>query len=196
MRQLLSEGRLLDRGDVQQILRGMVDAILALQWPADPLPGVTRRPWLVGVHRGGVQVAKELADVIALSEGWRPPIGTIDITLYRDDTWFKAPKLVEGIRPIGAQTELPGDPTGERIVLVDDVLHTGRTVRAALNELVDYGRPEAVRLAVLVDRGGRELPIAADVVGQRIEVPYGDSLELDYAPDGRIAGARLERKPK
>ena len=194
MRELLNDGRLLDRGDVQQILRGMVDAILALHWPADPLPGAAGRPWLVGVHRGGLQVARELADVIALSEGWRPPVGTIDITLYRDDTWFKSPRLSDGIRSIGAQTELPGDPTGQRIVLVDDVLHTGRTVRAALNELVDYGRPEAVRLAVLVDRGGRELPIAADVVGQHIEVARGETLELDYAADGRIAGARLERK--
>jgi pyrimidine operon attenuation protein/uracil phosphoribosyltransferase len=188
MRQLLSAGQVLDRGDLQQILRTMADAILALTWPSGESE---HKPWLIGVHRGGAQVAKELSDVIALSEGWRPPLGTIDITLYRDDAWLKGPQALP-IRTVGAATDLPGDPTGRRIVLVDDVLHTGRTIRAALNELVDYGRPEAVRLAVLVDRGGRELPIAADVVGQTLAVARGQSLELQYGPDGRMSGARVE----
>jgi pyrimidine operon attenuation protein/uracil phosphoribosyltransferase len=190
MRQLLTAGQILDRGDLQQILRTMADAILALTWPSGD---AARRPWLVGVHRGGAQVAKELCDVIALSEGWRPPLGTIDITLYRDDAWLKGPQGLP-IRTVGAATDLPGDPTGQRIVLVDDVLNTGRTIRAALNELVDYGRPEAVRLAVLVDRGGRELPIAADVVGQALDVEHGRTLELEYGPDGRMSGARVETR--
>lgn len=193
MRQILAPGPgsapsdVLDRGDVEQILRQMADAILTLRWPAEER-ATPPRPWLIGIYRGGLEVARELADVIALSEGWRPLVGTVDITLYRDDTWLKGPHAM------GAQTQLPGDPTGQRIILVDDVLKTGRTVRAALNELVDYGRPEAVRLAVLVDRGGRELPIAADVIGQQLEVPANCSLELNYGPDGRISGARVEAR--
>lgn len=188
MRAVLSPGQVLDRGDLQQILRTMADAILGLTWPSG---AADVRPWLVGVHRGGAQVARELCEVIALSEGWRPPLGTIDITMYRDDAWLKGATTPRIRSPLGA-TDLPGDPTGQRIVLVDDVLHTGRTIRAALNELVDFGRPEAVRLAVLVDRGGRELPIAADVVGQVLDVAPGRTLELDYGQDGRMTGARLE----
>lgn len=178
---------LLDHGDVLQLERALLDGILGLAWPR---PGQAR-PWLVGIHRGGAHLARELADAIALSEGWRPPVGTIDVTLHRDDTFLQRPQLAE------ARTDLPGDPTGQRIVLVDDVLHTGRTVRAALNELLDFGRPEAVRLAVLVDRGGRELPVAADVVGQVCDVPAGSRIELVYGNDGRIHGAevRAHRTP-
>jgi pyrimidine operon attenuation protein/uracil phosphoribosyltransferase len=175
---------LLDHGDVLQLERALIDGILALAWPKQG----EALPWLVGIHRGGAQLARELADAIALSEGWRPPVGTIDITLHRDDTFLQRPQLT------GARTDLPGDPTGQRIVLIDDVLHTGRTVRAALEELLDFGRPEAVRLAVLVDRGGRELPVAANVVGQTIDVAADATLELVYGPEGRIHGAQVRPK--
>lgn len=197
MRQAVTATRpLLDRGDLRQVVRQMADAVLALKWPRDavqappdlPLHRQPPRPWLIGIHRGGVQVARELADAIELSEGWRPATGTLDITLYRDDTWLKGPVAVE------AETELPGDPTGQRIVLCDDVLYTGRTVRAALSVLLDFGRPEAVRLAVLVDRGGRELPVAADVCGHKLDAPPSDSVELGYDAQGRIADVHFESR--
>ena len=174
---------LLDRSDIQQVLRQMADAILALAWPNDDSLEEAQRPkpWLVGIHRGGLPVAEELADIIALSEGWRPLVGAIDVTMYRDDTWLKGPHAVEG------RTELPGDPTGQRVVLIDDVLNTGRTIRAALNVLVDFGRPEAVRLGVLVDRGGRELPVAADVIGQALALPRSDSVQLECDAKGGVA---------
>lgn len=191
MREVVTAGRvLLDRADIQQVLRHMADEIVAMEWPADArIPAAQRpKPWLVGIHRGGVQVARELADVIALGEGWRPEIGVLDPTLYRDDTWLKGPHAVE------AETRLPGDVAGQRVVLVDDVLYTGRTVRAALSVLLDFGRPEAVRLAVLVDRGGRELPVQADVVGHRAQAQPGESFELRYADSGRMAQVVVEPK--
>jgi pyrimidine operon attenuation protein/uracil phosphoribosyltransferase len=173
---------LLARSELPLIIRQLADAVVAIEWPRDnALPASHRpRPWLVGIHTGGVAVARELADAIALSEGWRPELGQLDPALYRDDLWLKGPQAVE------RTTELPGDVAGRRIVLVDDVLATGRTVRAALNVLMDFGRPEAVRLAVLVDRGGRELPIGPDVAGCTAVVASDDSVELAYDGAGRI----------
>ncbi len=187
MRHVLGPGpepaQTLDRGDIQMMLRSMVDALAELSWPDGPDTWRQRPPWLIGIHHGGVAVAQELSDIIFLSEGFRPPMGTLDVTLYRDDAWLKAPRAAAG------RTALPGDPSGQRILLVDDVLHTGRTVRAALHELLDYGRPAAVKLAVLVDRQGRELPIDAEIVGQSVAMAAGESLRLTYDADGRIDGA-------
>ena len=124
---------------------------------------------LVGIHRRGVQLAARLAEAID------SPVasGSLDITLYRDDL------MVVGPRPVVGQTRLPAGGIDGRIVcIVDDVLYTGRTVRAALDELADFGRPRRTLLAVLVDRGGRELPIQADVVGERVEVPGGGRVEV------------------
>jgi pyrimidine operon attenuation protein / uracil phosphoribosyltransferase len=117
---------------------------------------------LVGVQRRGVSIARDIANAIAKIEGKEIPFGTLDITLYRDDlsTLGPAPRV--------GSTELPFDINERTIVLVDDVLYTGRTVRAALNELMDYGRARAIQLAVLIDRGHRELPIRADFVGKNV----------------------------
>ncbi|MSP91306.1 MAG: bifunctional pyr operon transcriptional regulator/uracil phosphoribosyltransferase PyrR [Myxococcales bacterium] len=168
----------------------MADAITVLAWPRDGVlaPDARPRPWLVGIHRGGVHVARELADVIALSEGWRPLLGSIDVSFYRDDVWLRGPRATD------RGTDLPGDPTGQRIVLVDDVLFTGRTTRAALNVLMDFGRPEAVRLCVLIERGGRELPLAADFAGAHADVGPADSVELHYDADGRIGRVGVEAR--
>jgi len=100
------------------------------------------------------------------------PRGSLDITLYRDDLQTVGP------RPVVGPTKLPWDLNGKRVVIVDDVLHTGRTVRAALDELADFGRPARIALAVLVDRGGRELPIHADIVGKRIDVVASDRVDV------------------
>jgi pyrimidine operon attenuation protein/uracil phosphoribosyltransferase len=117
---------------------------------------------LVGIHTRGVPIAERLADRIASFEGVRPPVGKLDITLYRDD-------LTEiALQPVVRRTEVDFDIGGMRLVLCDDVLYTGRTARAALDALVDMGRPAVIQYAVLVDRGHRELPIRADFVGKNV----------------------------
>ena len=132
---------------------------------------------LVGIVTGGHPIAERLADRIEASTGVRPQTGTVDITLYRDD-------LYTGLeRPVLGETVLPFALTGQDIVLVDDVLFTGRTVRAALDVLNDYGRPRSVKLAVLIDRGHRELPIAADFVGRVMVTSKDDKVTVMLTPD-------------
>ena len=127
-----------------------------------------RDPLLVGIHTGGAWVAERLHARFGFAE----PLGRLDIAFYRDD--FTRVGMHPQVRP----SQLPFEVEDRHLVLVDDVLHTGRTIRAALNELFDYGRPASVALAVLIDRGGRELPIAADVVGARLELPATRHVKL------------------
>ncbi len=116
---------------------------------------------LMGIRRRGDKLAAMLRDEIESAEGASVPVGVLDITLYRDDL------ATIGPRPVVGETQLPADGIdGRTVVLVDDVLYTGRTVRAAFNELMDWGRPARILLCVLADRGGRELPIQPDVVGR------------------------------
>ena len=129
--------------------------------------GITA-PALIGIHTGGVWVAEQLQQRLAV----RTPLGKLDISFYRDD--FSRIGIHPQVRP----SELPFDVDNRHLLLVDDVLYTGRTVRAALNVLFDYGRPASVMLAVLVDRGGRELPLAADVVGTHLELSAGQQVQL------------------
>ena len=126
---------------------------------------------LVGIRTGGYFLAERLQKLLA-AEGPEPPLGAVDITLYRDDVFEGLP------RPEVGTTELPFALPGKTIILVDDVLYTGRTVRAALDALMDFGRPRAVQLAVLVDRGHRELPIQADYVGVRVETGRHESVRV------------------
>lgn len=116
---------------------------------------------LVGIHRRGVPLAARLADHIRRFADVTPAMGTLDIALYRDD-------VGTGITPILGETHLPFDVSARTVVLVDDVLYTGRTIRAAIDALFDFGRPPLVQLAVLVDRGHRELPIRPDYVGKNV----------------------------
>ena len=116
---------------------------------------------LVGVRKRGVPLAERLGSEIEQIEGTRPPVGALDISFYRDDVHIRRPSEI-------ATTVMPFDVSGRTVVLVDDVLYTGRTVRAAIDAVVDFGRPRRVELAVLVDRGHRELPIRADFVGKNI----------------------------
>jgi pyrimidine operon attenuation protein/uracil phosphoribosyltransferase len=127
---------------------------------------------LVGIQRRGVELAERLARLIEKDEGVVVPRGALDITLYRDDLETVGP------RPVVGETRLPGDLTGKHVVIVDDVLYTGRTARAALDELADFGRPQRISLCVLVDRGGRELPIQADVVGKVVKTAPGDRVDV------------------
>lgn len=130
------------------------------------------RPLMIGIHTGGAWVADRLHRRLGLQD----PLGTLDISFYRDD--FSRVGVHPQVRP----SRLPFDVEGRHVILVDDVLYTGRTIRAALNEIFDYGRPAGVLLAVLVDRGGRELPIAADVAGQRLHLPSSEQVKLQ-GPD-------------
>jgi pyrimidine operon attenuation protein / uracil phosphoribosyltransferase len=127
---------------------------------------------LVGIQRRGVELAERLARLIEQEEGVSVGRGAIDITLYRDDLELVGPK------PVIGETRLPTDLSGAHVVIVDDVLYTGRTVRAALDELADFGRPRRISLCVLVDRGGRELPIQADVVGKAVKVAPGARVDV------------------
>jgi pyrimidine operon attenuation protein/uracil phosphoribosyltransferase len=131
---------------------------------------------LVGIHSGGAWLADRLSKLLPGEH----PVGYIDVSFYRDDYATK------GLRAKVETTALPFDIGGARIVLVDDVLYTGRSVRAAINELFDYGRPEAIELAVLIDRGGRELPIEAAYVGARVAVARDLSIVLNRHPDARL----------
>ena len=140
------------------------------------LASSSRPPRLVGVASGGVWLAERLRTDLALVE----EIGTLSSAMHRDD--FSQRGL-----SAGGQTVLPFDVNGADLIVLDDVLYTGRTIRAVLNELFDYGRPASVRLVVLVDRGGRELPIQADFAAARVALPASQSLALARAEDGRFS---------
>ena len=127
---------------------------------------------LIGIQRRGVELAARIAKLIEDDEGVVIPRGALDITLYRDDLQTVGPK------PVIGPTHIPGDLTGKHVVIVDDVLYTGRTVRAALDELADFGRPRRISLCVLVDRGGRELPIQADIVGKAVKTAQGERVDV------------------
>lgn len=126
---------------------------------------------LVGIRRRGVPLAHRIASTMADFEGTKVPVGVLDITLYRDDLALRNPA------PIVRSTDIPFDVSDRTVVLVDDVLYTGRTIRAALDALSDFGRPERIQCAVLVDRGHRELPIRADFVGKNVPTSRDEQIE-------------------
>jgi pyrimidine operon attenuation protein/uracil phosphoribosyltransferase len=134
---------------------------------------------LVGIQRRGVELAARLRVLIGQAEGVQVPLGKLDITLYRDDLQTVGP------RPVVGETSLP-DLDGRTVAIVDDVLYTGRTVRAALDECSDFGRPRRILLCVLIDRGGRELPIQADIVGHKVAAGPDDRVDVLVSElDGR-----------
>ena len=137
---------------------------------------------LVGIYTGGAWVAERLHRALGLAT----PLGVLAVTLHRDDFGRI------GLHRESRRSQIPFPVDGREVILVDDVLHTGRTVRAALNELYDFGRPGAVRLAVLADRGGRELPVAADFTGAQVEVSSGEELVLSN-DNGKLRFAAVKR---
>ncbi len=175
---------LLDARAVDRTLRRMAEEIVELNDGTDDLI-------VVGIQRRGVQLADRIVRTIHEREKVKVPRGALDITLYRDDLQTVGP------RPVVGPTDLPWNLDGKRVVIVDDVLYTGRTVRAALDELADFGRPSRVSLAVLVDRGGRELPIHADIVGKKLSIDAQDRVDvLVEELDGRdaVVVVRAEHK--
>lgn len=133
---------------------------------------------LVGIQRGGVHLARRLASQIESIEGGHIDVGALDITFYRDDIFVKKEQ------PVVRATAIPFSITGKTVVLVDDVLFTGRSIRAAMDALIDLGRPASIQLAVLIDRGHRELPIRADYVGKNIPTHLNDSVEVYLKEEG------------
>src|SRR5689334_8035275 len=137
---------------------------------------------LVGIRTRGVPLARRLARAIREINGHEVPTGALDITLYRDDLMRHA----VGAQPVVRKTEIPFSIDDKRILLVDDVLYTGRTIRAALDALIEFGRPKAIQLVVLVDRGHRELPIKADYVGKNLPTSANESVQVRLAEiDGK-----------
>ncbi len=162
----LSEQKtILSASAVERTLRRMANEIIELNDGTENLV-------VVGIQRRGVQLAHRLVALIEESDNAKVLEGSLDITLYRDDLQTVGP------RPVVGPTDLPWGIDGRNVVIVDDVLYTGRTVRAALDELADFGRPAHIALAVLIDRGGRELPIQPDIVGKRIAVERADRVDV------------------
>ena len=159
--------------DAEQLLASLTDRMR---------PAIGPNTGLVGIHTGGVWLAERLHQAL----GIQLPLGTLDVSFYRDDFNKK------GLRRNVKSSDIPFDIDGCNLVIIDDVLYTGRTIRAAMNELFDYGRPASIRLAALVDRGGRELPVAADFIGATMTVPPEDTIELTRDAQGRLA-LRLTR---
>ncbi len=168
--------QLLDERAVERALARMAREIIEKSVSTEALS-------LVGIHRRGVQLAHRIADEISKAEDHRPVVGSLDITLYRDDL------MAIGPRPVVGETRLPEGGIDDRVVvIIDDVAFTGRTARAAMDELADFGRPRRILLCVLVDRGGRELPIQPDIVGRHLDVPEGMTIDVLVPElDGRLA---------
>src|SRR5690242_15485630 len=175
------QSTVLDARAVDRMLRRMADEIVELNAGTDDLI-------IVGIQRRGVQLAARIVSSIADREKAKVPLGALDITLYRDDLQTVGP------RPVVGPTNIPADVDGRAVVIVDDVLYTGRTVRAALDELAEFGRPKRIALAVLIDRGGRELPIQPDIAGLVVTVPPGQTVKVSVQE--RDGADRVELLPK
>jgi pyrimidine operon attenuation protein/uracil phosphoribosyltransferase len=168
----------LDHDDIARAIKRIASAIV------EQTKG-GREIALVGIREGGVPLCNRIAAEIRGREGLRVPVGTIEVAFYRDDVATRRPTL------IAEPSDIRFEVDGHDVVLIDDVVQTGRTVRAAIDCLLDYGRPRRIWLAALCDRGGRELPIAPDFVGRELEVPQGGYLEVNLGgPTDRVVLVR------
>ena len=132
---------------------------------------------IIGIQKGGVVLAERICEKISRIENTKVPMGKLDITLYRDDL------LTSSKKPRMGKTDIPFSLDNKKVVIVDDVLFTGRTIRAAMDALIDFGRPRLIQLAVLIDRGHRELPIRADFVGKNLPASLWEEVNVSVSPD-------------
>ncbi|MDO5562373.1 MAG: bifunctional pyr operon transcriptional regulator/uracil phosphoribosyltransferase PyrR [Synergistaceae bacterium] len=175
------KAQLMSAQDLNRVIRRIANEIVEQNKGTDNM-------MLVGIHRRGVYLARRIQKIIEEVEGVKVPCGELDITLYRDDltTLFEQPMV--------HSTRMPQDISGKKVFLVDDVLYTGRTVRAALEALVDLGRPAQVQLAVIIDRGHRELPIHADICGKNVPTSKNEVIEVRVSElDGKDEVVICER---
>jgi pyrimidine operon attenuation protein / uracil phosphoribosyltransferase len=163
---------LLDKKDIERAIVRMAHEIIEKNKGTESL-------CLVGIQRGGVHVAKRLSVQLKEIEGKNVPVGTLDIALYRDDINVRKKQ-----QPVIRRTQVPCNIDNKKVVLVDDVLFTGRSIRAAMDAVIDLGRPSAIQLAVLVDRGHRELPIKADFVGKNIPTSLAETVKVHLEEEG------------
>ncbi len=163
--------KLLDHQDIERVLTRMAHEIIEKNKGVKGL-------CLVGIQRGGVHIAKRLSTRLHDIEKKDVPVGTLDISLYRDDINTRKE------HPVVRRTEIPCDIENKKVILVDDVLFTGRSIRAAMDAIMDFGRPSVVQLAVLVDRGHRELPIKADFVGKNIPTSLKETVKVLLEEEG------------
>ncbi|EGV50962.1 bifunctional pyr operon transcriptional regulator/uracil phosphoribosyltransferase PyrR [Candidatus Endoriftia persephonae] len=167
-------------------VESLIDVMAGKLWSLLNERGIDA-PMMIGIRTGGVWLAQQLHQELGLQE----PLGTLDISFYRDDF------TQIGMNPEVHPSDLPLPVDGRHIILIDDVLHTGRTIRAALNEIFDYGRPASIILATLVERSGRELPIEADVVGLRPTLAADQHITLTGpSPLGLVIGSRSNRSSR
>ncbi len=162
---------LLDKKDIERSITRMAHEIIERNKGIKSL-------CLVGIQRGGVHIARRIASKLEEIEGKKIPVGTLDIALYRDDL------NVRKDQPVVRRTQLPCEINNHKVILVDDVLFTGRSIRAAMDAIMDFGRPSAVQLAVLVDRGHRELPIKSDFVGKNIPTSLSETVRVQLEEEG------------
>ena len=167
-----SEKQILDSDGIRRVLTRIAHEILERNKG-------TKNLVLIGIRTGGAYLARRLQSEIHSIERIEVPLGVVDITLYRDDLSERGPQAK--VR----ETEIPFDITEKKVILVDDVLYTGRTIRAALDALIDFGRPQSIQLAVLADRGHRELPIKPDYVGKNIPTSSFETIEVRLKEDSR-----------
>jgi pyrimidine operon attenuation protein/uracil phosphoribosyltransferase len=170
---------LLDRKDIERAVTRMAHEII------EKNKGI-KNICLVGIQRGGVHLANRLSARLRDIEGSDLPVGTLDISLYRDDL------NVRKDQPVVRRTQVPCEINNKKVVLVDDVLFTGRSIRAAMDAVMDLGRPSAIQLAVLVDRGHRELPVKADFVGKNIPTSINETVTVHLSEDGDQDRVALE----
>lgn len=181
---------LLSAQDVSRTIARIAHQIIektALDEGQGSSPADAPRVVLLGIPSGGVPLAQRIAAAIEAFSGVQVPVGSLDVTLYRDDLREKPHRA---LRP----TTIPADINGATVILVDDVLYSGRTIRAALDSLRDIGRPAAIQLAVLVDRGHRQLPIRADYVGKNIPTSSAEDVTVRLTPIDDTDGVRLTRE--
>ncbi len=175
------KARLLDKENINRALMRIAHEILERNKGIKEL-------CLVGIRNRGIYLAHRIAGCIKNIEGQIVPVGILDITLYRDDL------TLVSANPVVRTTEIDFDITDKNVVLVDDVLYTGRTIRAALDALIDFGRPKSIQLAVLIDRGHRELPVRADYVGKNIPTSKSETVEVRLEEtDGKDEAVIMEK---